>query len=80
MGQTASYDPGEVLNTLDDERLAEARAYLLKARDAYKEAVMSVLSELRRVARKDRDDEFIAELDEHEDAFADKLARQALSA
>lgn len=76
----ASYDPGEVLNTLDDERLAEARAYLLKARDAYKEAVASVLSELRRVARRDRDDEFLAELDEHEDAFADKLARQALSA
>lgn len=75
-----AFDPGVVINCLDDERLANAREYLLKARDAYVEAVKSTLSEIRRVAKRDRDDEFLASLDEHEATYASTLSHQALTA
>lgn len=70
---------GHIILALDDSRLAEAKEKLVKAKDAYMDAVSEALESIRDLAVKDQDTDFLEELeDEREGVVELNLAANAL--
>lgn len=77
MVEAKGFDPGDVLSCFDDEALEQSMMELEVARDAYLKAVGKAVQAMRDLAHRTGDD-VLQELEDHEDEFVARLARQML--